>query len=426
MFLQIRRSIIPIAALLALGACQDEMPTGPEQLSDMSFAKGAPGKPGGEESAGNNLSYPVIWAEGVTKALRGAEGIVNTTGSFVYWWGVDVQGEDEIPLVCNPDPDDMLLCDDGVTGEATGVDPYAMYGAALRKAYVQKDAGNDWQASNYTPTDLVVVNGIDWGDNLESVPWYINSRVRVEVVLYDVVQTPLTEYIMRHTAGWGTDEQWGLSLVPGTPDVVETIENLMPTVYSTCSRLTIQRLLVDRDDPALAHLEWDAATGQWIEGVGAAGADLINPALFNDAIYTVQDGPSYFNAEVNVKGKVVYGYTWGVRQLNDGAGDYRITFSLDGTNCNQVLNTDFAPGETFIIVPEEEEEEEVIIAAEPAGDGGISYLDTANNLTYIDIHIFTKKGGSTPRGGGGGGGGGGGSSGGGSGSGGSGVGGGHR
>ena len=97
--------------------------------------------------------------------------------------------------------------------------------------------------------------------------------------------------------------------------------------------------------------------------------------------------------------EVVYGYTWGVRQLNDGAGDYRITFSLDGTNCNQTLNTGFAMGETFIIVPEEEEE--VVIAAEPAGEGGISYLDAANNLTYIDIHILTKSGGSSPRGGGG-------------------------
>ena len=105
-------------------------------------------------------------------------------------------------------------------------------------ARVQKDALNDWQASNYIPTEMVVVNGIDWGDNLESVPWYINSRVRIETVLYDVVQTPLTEYTMLHTAGWGIDEQWGLSMIPGTPDIVETIENYMPTVYSTCSRLT--------------------------------------------------------------------------------------------------------------------------------------------------------------------------------------------
>lgn len=82
----------------------------------MSFAKGVPGKPGGETSAGNNLSYPVVWAEGVTKVLRGTEGVVNTTGSFVYWWGVDVKGEEEIPLVCTPDPDDMMLCDDGVNG----------------------------------------------------------------------------------------------------------------------------------------------------------------------------------------------------------------------------------------------------------------------------------------------------------------------
>ncbi|HEX6133530.1 MAG TPA: hypothetical protein VFZ24_06190 [Longimicrobiales bacterium] len=395
----VRRRVMPLLALLALTACADEITNPVDEVSSVSFAKGSPGKPGGE-SAGNNLSYPVIWAEGVTKALRGSAGVVNTGGAFVYWWGA----EDTVSTAsCTPDTVDPLLCDNGD-------DPFVLGGALLRKAYVQKDLLNDWQADTVHAASMVVVDSIDWGDNLESVPWYINSRVRVETVLFDVVTAPLLGYRMLHTFGLGADEQWGLSVLPdGTP---EALDNYLPTIYSNCARLTIQRLLVNRDDPLLANLTWDDAAGEWTGVDPTTGDPLVNRALFNDAVYTVQDGPGYYNAEINVKGKVIYGYTWGVRKLNDGAGDYRLTFSLDGTNCPQTLNTDFEDGVTFIMQPEEESEE-VVVAAEPAGEGGISYLDAANNLTYIDIHIYTKKGGTTPRGGGGGGGGGGGSSGGG-------------
>ena len=37
-----------------------------------------------------------------------------------------------------------------------------------------------------------------------------------------------------------------------------------------------------------------------------------------------------YSAEINVKGKVIYGYNWNTRVLSDGPGYYRITFSMDG------------------------------------------------------------------------------------------------
>ena len=43
---------------------------------------GSGGKPGGE-TAGNNLSYPVIWAEGVQKTLPGTPGMEPATGRGV-------------------------------------------------------------------------------------------------------------------------------------------------------------------------------------------------------------------------------------------------------------------------------------------------------------------------------------------------------
>jgi len=53
--------------------------------------KGNDKKGGGTEpTAGNNLSYPVIWAdENFTKTLRGTPGLEPiTTGTWWWWWGI--------------------------------------------------------------------------------------------------------------------------------------------------------------------------------------------------------------------------------------------------------------------------------------------------------------------------------------------------
>ena len=111
-------------ALVFLGGCADT-PT------DVALAKGGvpgahegKGKPNGEETAGNNLSYPVIWSEGVQKVLPGTPGMVPVVqGEWWYWWGTEGADPDITPLSCLPDPDDNALCDDGVEGQATGATP---------------------------------------------------------------------------------------------------------------------------------------------------------------------------------------------------------------------------------------------------------------------------------------------------------------
>ncbi len=258
------------------------------------------------------------------------------------------------------------------------------------------------------------VHWIDWGDNLESVDWYTRSQVRTEVVLFQDLLTPMTEYEMRHTSGWGIDEVHGLAAnLDGTPIPGA---GTRATVYSNCARLTIQKLLVDRDDPRLVDLEWVPGEG-WTEPEGYED-DLINPHIFNGSVHEGGDGPGYYSAEINVKGRIIYGYTWNVRQLHDdalntsGAGDYRITFSFDEACGLADLNTFFVDGVTQIMVPLEEE---IVTAAaeegEEPGGGATGVLVPADfdgetgeliggNLTYIDIAILERGGG----GGGGGGG----------------------
>jgi len=140
--------------------------------------------------------------------------------------------------------------------------------------------------------------------------------------------------------------------------------------------------------------------------------DLINPHIFNGSVHEGGDGPGYYSAEINVKGRIIYGYTWNVRKLNDltgtpptAAGDYRIAFSFDET-CGEdiLLNTFFVDGTTQILVPLEEEQ--LTIAAEEGeepGGGATGVLVPVEfdgsgtliggNLTYIDVRILERGGG---------------------------------
>jgi len=335
--------------------------------TDVNARKG-PGGGGGGEAVGANLSFPVIWSEGVKKTLRvppaGTVDGIKLTGAWWYVWGVDPI-DPQAPLYsCNP----ALL------------DPCYPEGTPdLYKAHLQKDANNYWEAYNANATEPLNVDLIDWGDNLESIDWGITSKVRTEVVLYENLSDTVLQYAMRHVSGWGTDEMHGLQTdLEGNPQYGPGTQ---ATIYSPHARLTIQKLTAETP-----NLTWDSDTHAWV-------GDARTP-IFNMAVWQAADGPGYYNAEVNIKGKVIYGYTWDVKKLNDGgAGVYRITFSFDGTGQGPTTNLNtFFDSNTNILLPVVEGE--ITPAAEDDGGGGTAYVDPANNLSYIDVTIKPGKGGS--------------------------------
>ena len=378
-------------------------------LAIPAYAKGGGGGGKPPSEASNNLSYPVIWAEGVTKVLPGTPGMIPTlNGTWWYQWGTNGTDPDVTPASCAPDPDESNselnpdgdpYCDNKIPDSLTQLagEPAADNPLPLAKAYLQKDKYNVWQAGSADWSAAPVnVDWIDWGDNLESVDWYTRSQVRTEVVLFQDLVDPMLEYEMRHTDGWGIDEVHGMAATLGeTPTALEG-PGTRATVYSHCARLTIQKLLVERDDPALADLIWVPGEG-WTEPEGYE-FDLIRPHIFNGSVHEGGDGPGYYSAEINVKGRIIYGYTWNVRNLNDltgtpltAAGDYRITFSFDQTCGTASLNTFFVDGITEIMVPLEEE---VVAEAEPIDEGGATgVLRTELNLTFIDVRILERGGG---------------------------------
>jgi hypothetical protein len=334
-------------------------------LDDVSTARygnggGGGGGGGDESSVGSNLSFPVIWAEGTTLTLRTPPVGVpmdgySLSGEWWYVWGVDPIDPSYPIFSCLP---------------ITGADPCYPAGEDVYKAWVQKDAKNFWQASAVNPIGPTNIDVIDWGDNLESVDWYLTSKVRTEVGLYKnaPIGEPFRQYAMRHVFGWGTDELHGLQTT--LDDEIVYGPGTEATVYSEHARLTIQK--ITSETPTLT---WDAENSMWT-------GNVLDP-VFSRPVWEVGDGPGFYNAEVNIKGKIIYGYTWDVKQANDGVGVYRITFSFDEEGPITALNTFFTDG-TII------EGAEII----PGAEGGTkAVVDPINNLTYIDVTILGNKGG---------------------------------
>ncbi len=333
-------------------------------------AKGPPeGKgPGGGETAGvNNLSFPVLFSDGF--GLTG-QSLATTTGLP----GAPGYEKFEGVYACLEDP-------------------------CITYWYLQQDPDNVWQASYIDGTGAPVnVNSVDWGDNLESTTWSTTSKVRVEVVLFQnlVPNEAVFGYTMGFIGGLGKDEMWGTSTVKYTAAEA--------TVYSNLARLTIQKIA----SQAAPNLAWEAASGQWV------GTDAICDPVFNGAVWEAYggvDGPTGgYSAEINVKGKVIYGYNLDMRNvlLSDPTeprdGWYRLTFSFDNNPAvtGYTLNTFFTEATEIYVTPGEE----ITTLAEPTGYQAV--IVPALNLSYIDIYIQARSGGGGGGGKGGGGGGGGG------------------
>jgi hypothetical protein len=294
---------------------------------------GGGGKPGGE-TAGNNLSFPVQWSEtGRTVTLPGVMDVVTIQGTV---------------LPGTYTPDDLTPC----------------LGA------VQKDPLNSWQADSVLATPNSVTT-IDWGDNLESKDWKLGTVVRVETGLYDsVLDAAMTRYEMCYISGSGTDEVWGLRVTGSAGNYVPvSFESTEAMVYTAGARLTIQKI----DAATAGSLTWDAATHQWT-GTGAT-APVFNMATWE----RTSDGPGSYGAELNVGGKIVYGFVWRTSGLEEG--EYRLTFSLDN-------DAEFDSGATLVgagIL--QAVEEEVTVSAEDEGAGNTAVVDDTNDLTYIDVGL---------------------------------------
>jgi hypothetical protein len=248
--------------------------------------KGSPSGGGGETGFGNNLSTPLVFAEGL--GITGAE--ITGTDHTDLATGLRPTATD----VTNPfpylNPADMLSLD--------GVD------------YYKQQSSSTWQANWINGRNSAQSVELDWGDNLGSAALSSNQVIRVETVLrqYKGVQSwaadvAMLGYPMQLLYGTGKAEMQGTTGV--ATDATER------RVFAATARLKIEKL-------------------------DASGTPVPNNCAFEGSIadgLALADGsrlPKY-SSEINVGGSLTYGFNWFINRCSEPnkAGKWRITFSLD-------------------------------------------------------------------------------------------------
>lgn len=289
----------------------------------------------GEPTAGlgNNLSYPTIFAEGYGPA------------------GTDVTEEDGL----RPGPEEGIVVEQRPFFYQGNKTDYGSY-------YLQQGQ-NVWQAAwsdgrTATWPHRVVVA---WGDNLTQRSWNTHSPIRVENTLYADGAAPMQGFVMTYLYGEGPSEMQGTD---------GSLYEAVPTVFSVLPRLTIEKL--SGEDPN-----------------GDPGAPVCT--VYDGAIHenAGTEGPGKYSAEVNVAGKIIYGFNLTIRDVTMCSTDlhrygwWRLTFRLDDQGT--VGGTTVQRGMDLA----------GIVFGEGGGEG-LTYtprFDPATQTSWIDIYVVSARGG---------------------------------
>ena len=136
----------------------------------------------GEATSTNNLSYPVIWSDGVS--------ILTPLPQDDWTFAAEITDTDPASQCFTGDTGGLPVPEDAVC-YYDGTVP-----ALGHVWWLQQRDANKWQAFNPSATLPVAVTGVDWGDDLESRDNFnTRSVIRTEVVLLkNVVLDPTTEF----------------------------------------------------------------------------------------------------------------------------------------------------------------------------------------------------------------------------------------
>ena len=296
------QSATSLLATLVFAACSIDAPTGPSRLqpdvlAGVADANAGVKRPGriDRETFGNNLSHPVIFAE-----ARGITGLALLNGSTRLYENTGLRPTAAV--------DAPALAELTTAGSI----PFwysgniAVESTEPRDVYWQQSS-NTWQAEWAGRPTGKTPAVVDWGDNLRSVQYAINSVIRVEHVLVADDGTMLQGFPMDALVNPSSPtEKQGIYADGGETQTVA----LTPTVFTDRARLKIEKL--------------------------AAKGGAVTHTYFNKAVYEGFgiDGPGKYAAEINVGGRVIFGYVWMMKDVTMPTnvpkdGWWRITFSVD-------------------------------------------------------------------------------------------------
>ena len=241
---------------------------------------------GHDEGFGNNLSVPVVFANGY--GITG-EKIPDPPAVPIeeeYSAGLRPTAADISRLAGLNEP--FPYFDPNKTILIGGVE------------YFTQASTSTWQAEWTDGSGAVQNVAAKWGDNLISGQLTTSMMIRVETVLSQDNATNMKGYSMKSLYGSKRSE------VFGTDGTEEIYTDRM--VFAPNARLKIEQLDVNGNPVA---------------------------TTFDKAIYESfgVDGPGGYGSEINGKGSLTYGYNW----KPNSAGAWRITFSLD-VDCQGIID----------------------------------------------------------------------------------------
>ena len=303
-------------------------------------------RPTTDEGLGNNLSVPVVFSEGI-----GITGLSVTAGGAPNYGNTGLRPVQSENLVVDGLPYFYIAN----VSDCTWPDG--------TKAYCQKGL-NAWQAQWLDGSTALQHASATWGDNIINQSLKTSSPIRVEVSLNDLTSGTLRGFNMQVVSGSGSTE------VQGTNGVTAA---MTPTIYSVVPHLIVSKL--------------DASGGNTV------GDPLVDKRVI-DAL-GAEESSGNFAAEVNVGGRIVFGYNLRVSE----AGWYRVAFVLDGSVSNGLVsaNRNVVMDAVTNTVTEEES----------GGSGGsgtgtkpVPQLAPDGSRTWVDIYVAAGSGSGTGGGGG--------------------------
>jgi len=268
---------------------------GPPSAEVSATPKGPPtGGGSGETGFGNNLSVPLVFADGV--------GVL----------GGVITGTDYKDLAT------------GLRPTATDItDPFPYFNPADISSlngvdYYEQQSSSTWQATwvNNANAGAQKVE-VDWGDNLTSASLSSSQVIRVETVLRqykglpdaNTTSWPVTEsmlgYPMQLLYGTGEAEMQGT-----TGTAADATER---RVFAATARLKIEKL--------------DGAGNVLPSGACGFDGSIADGLALPDGSQELK-----YSSEINVGGSLTYGFNWRLNKCTgvaDKTGIWRLTFSLD-------------------------------------------------------------------------------------------------
>jgi len=348
-----------------------------------------PCKPsGGEEGAGNRLSFPVIFSDNQPPTgwvpFTGTwffEPVFDGTPPFTLAGGLNVPCVTETDIVPPATVPSNVLCYYG--RKNLGLEANPQFEGDPKVWWLQQRTQNNWQVFNVSDSDAetaagsitptpVGVSGFDFGDLLESTTSLKQKQVRTEVtLLMDATSdSDYAQYIATNFGGSscvlnpndsgmvtapnnclaahsmsgavpGTDQSiaeiQGTDFGPGTGDVPGTGLVIDPTLVKKALDaggnpvFPVHATVYSKCSRLLIQKIVTPADAAWSSDVdtnGHGGQWVGGGAL--DPVVDVAAWDNTYSAEINAGGSVINGYNWNTKADLDGSGLYRVTFVLEG------------------------------------------------------------------------------------------------